>query len=164
MTNEPNFGPSGQECKDCGVYKPLGEFGKKKENRHGYRYDCKDCVANYQKTYRQANKDLLAEKRKARYTPEQIRAYEIYFKYGVTLEWYSAQADKQNGVCAICNKPPTEGTNFAIDHDHSCCPGKRTCGNCVRALLCNRCNPGLGYFQDNKDLLLAAVEYLRSYK
>lgn len=69
----------------------------------------------------------------------------------------------QNNACAICSEP-FEG-KFAIDHDHSCCPGKnlrkgKTCGKCVRGLLCRGCNHGLGNFRDRPDILLEAVAYL----
>lgn len=38
--------------------------------------------------------------------------------YGVTLNWYNSQFEKQGGVCAITGKPP--GTRrLHVDHDHS---------------------------------------------
>lgn len=58
----------------------------------------------------------------------------------------------QNGVCAICKKTCTCGRSLAVDHNHK--TGK------VRALLCSRCNRGLGLFMENPEYLNAAKEYL----
>ena len=38
-------------------------------------------------------------------------------------------------------------TGLHIDHDHSCCPGKGSCGQCVRGALCARHNVYLGYLE-----------------
>lgn len=58
--------------------------------------------------------------------------------------------------CDICG-----GTKrLSVDHDHSCCSGVRTCGECVRGTLCTPCNMALGGFRDSIDLLRRAVEYL----
>lgn len=70
--------------------------------------------------------------------------------------------------CAICgNKDRT----IALDHDHSCCgptTGKggkrRTCGKCLRSALCSQCNVGLGYFEESKDRLLQAIQYLEKWE
>lgn len=61
------------------------------------------------------------------------------------------------GRCALCNQ---ECSNLQIDHDHSCCPGERSCGNCIRGALCPPCNLGLGSFRDNPERLMLAVKYL----
>ena len=60
-------------------------------------------------------------------------------------------------MCEICG---VEGETLAIDHDHACCPGKYSCGLCVRGFICNNCNNGLGRFRDDPALLRAAIEYL----
>jgi len=54
----------------------------------------------------------------------------------------------QQGRCAICDR-------FAplfLDHDHDT--------GAIRGMLCNRCNSGLGLFQDNISALRSAVLYL----
>jgi hypothetical protein len=59
--------------------------------------------------------------------------------------------------CDICGGP-TELLH--VDHDHACCPGKYSCGECVCGFLCNSCNNGLGRFEDDPDRLRAAADYV----
>lgn len=68
--------------------------------------------------------------------------------------------EAQGGGCAICGTPPN-GRRLSVDHDHSCCPGVKTCGKCVGGLLCNRCNVGIGNLQDSPEILERALAYLR---
>lgn len=66
---------------------------------------------------------------------------------------------EQNHRCAICGTDISE--RFFIDHAHSCCPDRhKTCGECVRGLLCGACNLGLGAFQDDTERILTAIKYL----
>lgn len=67
----------------------------------------------------------------------------------------------QNFKCKICKKECDRYKNLSIDHDHKCCPENgKSCGLCVRGLLCSNCNHGLGNFKDDPKLLLNAIEYL----
>lgn len=90
---------------------------------------------------------------------------QLLYCYGITLATYRIMKDAQGGVCAICKQPETGKHNrgsttiqldLTVDHDHDT-------GN-VRQLLCSKCNKGLGIFQDNTDLLMAAADYLRLHK
>lgn len=73
-------------------------------------------------------------------------------RYGLSTDDYNAMYESQGGRCAICTD---YHVRLHVDHDHV--TGK------VRALLCTRCNPGLGYFRESSSLLSAAIEYLRKH-
>lgn len=80
-------------------------------------------------------------------------------RYGLSPGEHDAILEAQGGLCAIC-KLPGNSEPLCIDHDHSCCPGHRSCGECVRGLLCQNCNKGLAHMMDDIGLLVSAVEYL----
>lgn len=72
--------------------------------------------------------------------------------YGLTIESYLALLASQDGLCGGCSRPLPDRPH--IDHDHTCCPGdSTTCGQCVRGLLCPRCNHTLGMATDNPAIL-----------
>jgi hypothetical protein len=89
---------------------------------------------------------------------EYVRAGHRRRKYGLNEASFSKVLDSQKGLCALCELPL--GTSIAVDHDHSCCPGKVSCGKCVRGLLHIRCNGGLGMFDDNPEICRKAAAYL----
>ena len=74
------------------------------------------------------------------------------------VKWYAALVERAGGRCEICRQPTAAA--LSLDHRHSCCGPENACLKCVRGLLCRACNAGLGMFQDNPALLLAAVDYL----
>lgn len=68
---------------------------------------------------------------------------------------FEQMAKDQEGLCAICKKEPqSKGLN--VDHCHK--TGR------VRALLCTKCNGGIGFFDESIELLEAAIAYLRGQK
>lgn len=80
-------------------------------------------------------------------------AVQLRRRYGISLEQYEAMLELQDGRCAICGRHGDEfGRRLAVDHCHE--TGK------VRGLLCINCNPGIGAFRDNPELLRRAASYL----
>ena len=51
---------------------------------------------------------------------------------------------------------------LAIDHDHMCCPGKSSCGNCIRGILCLHCNTALGLLRDDPAKISSLLNYMQT--
>lgn len=83
------------------------------------------------------------------------RVQRSLYTWGININGYTH--------CSICSEEFDKiKPQAAVDHDHSCCPGRRSCGKCVRGVLCHRCNQGLGLFRDNPAYLEAAADYLKN--
>lgn len=78
--------------------------------------------------------------------------------HGLTPDQHRRLLLDQQGLCAICGRYE----RLVIDHDHRCCPGRTSCGECVRALLCNRCNTALGLVGDNSEIVSRMLDFLLS--
>lgn len=86
--------------------------------------------------------------------PEFYRAREFSREmknYGTTVEWYRDKLIEQSGLCAVCKHlSHHHGTTqrLQVDHNHDCCDRKtKSCGQCLRGLLCADCNLLLGYLE-----------------
>jgi len=79
---------------------------------------------------------------------------------GLTIPEYEFMRDSQGNLCYLCNKPEIH-RRLSVDHDHACCPGgRRPCGKCVRALLCDQCNRLVGHFEVIEPMLNEVIEYI----
>jgi hypothetical protein len=123
-------------CTKCGETKPLTEFSISKKEKHYKQYRCKAC--NY--AYRQSRK-------------EEIRNYQLQYKFGVSRAEYNKMLSAQNNTCKICKSVCPTGRLLAVDHDHTT--------GVIRGLLCAPCNTGLGFLKDDISLLEKAIEYLK---
>lgn len=118
---------------------------KHKPKRKVWLSENKDKVKKYaQKHYKKYKDRILND----------VKAKDSYYKrkYGITFDRYNEMLKEQNGVCAICFKPP-KNRRLAVDHNHK--SGK------VRKLLCWMCNNVLGRWYDNPQRFERAAEYLR---
>jgi hypothetical protein len=78
--------------------------------------------------------------------------------FGIDPETYSWLLNQQLGKCAICRQRP-KTVRLSIDHDHYHC--KDGCPECVRGLICSRCNHELlGAAHDSVQILRNAVTYM----
>lgn len=170
-------------CRSCDTEKPFSEFTVDRSKKDGRSHHCVDCA----REYRAANADRIKAQKKARYdaNPEPVRerarayyaanaervkaqkreAGNLKIRYGLTKEDYSRMLAEQGGKCANpqCGNTPLDiGRRLHVDHDHSCCPGWKSCGKCVRGLLCPSCNSALGYVDDDIDRLNGLTQYLKS--
>ena len=98
-------------------------------------------------------------------------AYQLYRdtmhwrRKGLTPENFFAMVAAQGGRCAICAIPFKDSSKGVphIDHNHACCPNNKACPRCLRALLCGKCNTGLGQFKESPEVLEIAAHYLRAF-
>ncbi len=76
----------------------------------------------------------------------------IFRQYKLTESEYKSML----GICPICLEREVK----YVDHDHSCCAGKSSCGSCVRGVLCPPCSTAIAQFGDDPAIMLRAIEYL----
>lgn len=108
------------ECLACGEPKPISEYSIINGAGDPRPY-CKPCNA------------------------ERVRLSH----YNVTRDFIDRLWTHQGGRCAICGcTERTQTRTLHIDHDHNCCRGRRSCGKCVRGLVCGNCNAyGLAWYE-----------------
>lgn len=123
-------------CSRCELIKPLdGNFGYDKRTKDGRGHWCKRCIT-----------DAVLIK-----------------TYNITLDWYEKTFVEQGGGCKTCQialDPLLRVSRLSVDHDHAHCPGPKSCGECVRGLLCSSCNHALGNVHDDVAILGRMIDYL----
>lgn len=113
---------------------------------------CKKCQNVRNKKSRIAN-ILGVQKRQ--------RKQSLIENYRISDERYQELLSIQDFRCGICKEHQRDlKKSLGVDHDHNCCPGKKSCGKCIRGLLCQKCNMGIGLLSDDKNILNSAIIYL----
>lgn len=133
----------GRRCSQCFEEKDASFFPKDKRLKSGLRSQCKSCLAISNKRNKQA-RGWTDQDKEVRYSR----------KYGLKIGEYAEMLEAQDYKCAICGKTEQENNKrLAVDHCHK--TGK------VRKLLCHHCNCALGMVNDNDDILVSMLSYLR---
>lgn len=140
-------------CAMCSREGQSGDYGP-------LRKYCDTCRVNRHTTAaaRSAAKYAIERGRRIRtYDPDYVYNRSLVTNYGINREIYDEMGNRQGWVCAICAGPPLQGNGNRLVVDHCHRTGK------VRALLCARCNKGIGHLKDDPDLVRKALMYLEKH-
>jgi hypothetical protein len=98
------------------------ERAMQREGRRAWlRADRKANPDRYREYERRKQEKIQADPAKHAAQKKRARDRNLWIKYKLTGDEYDA---KLAAGCEICGKK----TNLHVDHDHSCCPGRATCG------------------------------------
>lgn len=122
---------------------------KKKNPEKAREYARKYRAKNRKRINAQINK---WKRDRPEHTAEQEWKYYLKKTYGMTPDEWQAMYDAQLGLCGICGGPDLTERRLAVDHCHKTKE--------IRGLLCNHCNRGLGFFDDDPDVLLRARDWV----
>jgi hypothetical protein len=141
---------------------------EKQRKRYAEDAEYRKKKIKYAAAYRDANRAKVNAQLRHRYaTDSEYRAKErargaklwrakILQQHGMSMQDYEAMLARQNGACAICERPFGPRRTPCIDHCHVT--------ELVRALLCNSCNIGIGYFHDDPVFARKASAYLARWQ
>lgn len=132
--------PKKKACKGC-------ESTTRKLSYPGPR--CLSCHRNYKKEVKARSHSSRMQK-----------------LYALSDGEYDALYEAQGGMCYTCG--PWTGNRglskkLSVDHDHSCCPAPPICGQCIRGLICSRCNSFIGEVGDSAGHAIARLEQYINY-
>jgi hypothetical protein len=169
-------------CPDCGEEKPQSAFGRKRSLPDGLFFPCRDWCRQSREGQGKQVRDhswvpggfrwcptcqqpvAHVDHVRSRTTPSgfgsQCKACRKKAssdgcwrrRYGLSKTAVDRLRKAQDDRCPICGDAAPEH----LDRDHE--SGR------VRALLCQRCNFGLGLHRDDPDLLRAAAEYVERHR
>ena len=141
-------------CTKCGEIKDEINFRPRPTLKRGYHSWCRDCenIANREKY-------IPKPPRTKQVIPDDVVKLEakkrmLKHRYSIDYNTYNQMYAEQDGKCKICGDYRELGGHggLLVDHCHIT--------NEVRGLLCKKCNSGLGMFNDDKELLQRAIEYI----
>jgi hypothetical protein len=128
-------------CSKCKIIKDSSEFEKDTRVKSGLKAACRKCTNSARQKYYHTDK----------YRDRHLK------QFGITTEDYNQMMKEQDYKCACCGKTEQENKKrLAVDHCHK--TGK------VRKLLCHHCNIALGLVNDDEDILISLLSYLREFK
>lgn len=148
-------------CGTCKELKALSEFHPSygKDRRPGtVNNRCKVCANAASKLNYAKNKDkykVTRDKRRADNPNQSIddKRKTLASLYNITLEEFNEMAKNGCHACGSFNR-------LSVDHDHTCCAGNKSCGRCIRGILCHNCNVAEGFLESSIDRVIALASYM----
>lgn len=177
-------------CPECGIEKPVTEFGQNLTRPDGLQFYCKECCSRKSAaTYRRRRARLGLTVRERVRVPAGHKRCPGCLKVKPHSEWHrnARTCDGFASRCKSCRK--TEGREGHLKRAFGLTVAgldalvEAQGGGCaicregqpkhvdhdhqtgaVRGVLCGRCNMGLGQFGDDPRRLLAAASYLERHR
>lgn len=159
-------------CSKCKESKPMDQFATytkkdREKPRECLRAWCKACLRSDRTEYRRREPSAIKQSKIRAYAKHKIKIdacnmrCRLKKQYGISMGDYERMHSRQGGKCAICGRPEEtvrrsgEPRQLSVDHDHDT--------GAVRALLCHKCNAGIGFFRDDASLLREAIKYIERH-
>lgn len=112
---------------------------QKLEYKRRYRLKNKEKIVKYNNEYKERRKEI-----------DRLRTLK---ERGLSIDQYNILFKQQEGKCAICGTHQDKlKQSLCVDHNHKT--------NQIRGLLCGKCNRGIGYLNDDVNVLEKAIQYL----
>lgn len=153
---------TGRELSEIGSYVRTSKASKRDEKG---RKQCFECLSWLEES-QFAERNSRTPDGLSRACKDCVFWRGVKYSYRLNREDYTKILETQGRTCAICESPDPRHAHgrWNVDHDHRCCPGKTSCGGCVRGLLCGPCNAGIGLLQDSPKILESARNYLKDWR
>ena len=135
-------------CSGCKKLKDLSAFYVDKHKPSGLTSKCKSCLQSEKRT---------EVKKRGCWDTDKQRDSRFKRVFGISLDEYNTLLEEQEYKCAICGKSEEENKKrLAVDHCHKT--------NKVRKLLCHHCNCALGMVNDDEEILVSMLSYLKEFR
>lgn len=138
-------------CRACKKEKSLSDFYTNNRWKDKLERRCKKCLSSQAKRrYWKNPEKYLLKNKNSKYGKKGsvfAKARRLKKAYNLPIKIWNTMFKHQEGKCAIC-----DASALVVDHNHDTKE--------IRALLCHKCNRGLGHFYDNVELLRKAARYL----
>lgn len=141
---KPRVRPSEKRCSRCGTVRLAREFSPSKQTPTLLDAYCRHCRREIYRLQYQSHRQRFLDGQRER---------GFKWRTGMTRARRAEILREQGHKCAICSALDGVGrAELVVDHDHA--TGR------FRALICHRCNTGIGLFMDDPALLALAIAYL----
>lgn len=172
-------------CPNCKLFKRNIEFSFCSSTTDKLYVYCKECNKIKSNKYYYSNLRKIRKKAKIKYSKNKkyvalktkifnstpkgkilLRKNYLNVNYNISIEDYESKLKSQNYRCYLCKSKTSKNRNFrfCIDHNHICCSGRKSCGKCIRGLLCNTCNTRLGLYEKYKKFFVKDLpKYIKDF-
>lgn len=173
-------------CTGCNSIKLITEFPNNKETPCGKDPRCKQCrhearrermgaVLEKPRAESEAERRARIKESARKYAKDNEaklsfnnKLFKLKANFNMTMDQLYWLFSIQKSRCFLCGEPEVRIDSrtglvmrLSIDHDHRCCPDRgKSCGTCVRHLLCSTCNIMIGFAENKPAVVYRFADYI----